>query len=114
MKLDNPGAFVPLMDRTIVVKINAGHKSEDILTMSACVRVSAPDGATTGLSSNSEKWTVTLKESDWLSPRPATRGTIIEEDKINFAYPKLTVQHVNKLGGLIVFECSANELAPVR
>ena len=114
MKLEFPAAFAPLMDSTVVVKINAGQSSADTLSIKACVRAGNPNGATVGSSGDGEQWTVTFQETSWKSPRQPSRGTIIDADAMAHRWPRLTVQRVFRLGGLITFECSGNEKGGMR
>lgn len=109
MQLANPKAFRPFMTDKVVIRLSSTRTDVDCISVDATVVKGNPYAQNIGNASAGEQWTVTLVEADVKSPAKITKGNVIEEDKLSCKWPRLTVQGVFPLGGLINLLCSAKE-----
>ena len=111
MQLDFAQANSPFLSATITV-VASGVSREDpsdaVRVRHASVKAGDPSTRTVG-DGNGEQWAVAFREADWISTRKPTRGMMIEADAVSNRWPRLTVQRVQTLGGMILLECSARE-----
>lgn len=108
MILANPRAFAPFATEQVMLLVGGAARTDaaDAVTVQASV-VAANPATTVGNAPNAEAWTVTFAETAYNGAHPLTRGTQIEEDRAAGRWPRLTVQNVRRLGGIVHLECSA-------
>ena len=111
MQLDFAQANDPFLSATITVVaggVSREDQSDAVRVRQASVKAGDPATRTVG-DGNGEQWAVAFREADWISTRKPTRGMMIEADVVSNRWPRLTVQRVQTLGGMILLECSARE-----
>lgn len=109
MTLDCPSAMTPFLTASISVLASGASRSDAVDAVpvrAASVRAGDPQA---GGNSQGERWVVSFREADWVSPRRPSEGCAIEADKISGRWPRLTVRRVQFLAGMCVLECSARE-----
>ena len=107
MKLANPKAFTPFMTEAIILR-NFRRGSVDTLTLNASVAAGNPYAATSGESASCSQYSVSVSSADIITNQSIVQGSTVEADPFG-QWPELTIQRIYKLGGLTIFDCSANE-----
>jgi len=112
MNLKNPKAFIPFRDSLLTIRVSNPTRSEaDSVNVQASVMKGNPYQMSVGSAAMSEMWSVSFEAAKYLGRFPVSRGSIVEEDTLSRAWPKLTVQGVYSCGSETVLLCSGDQPA---
>lgn len=112
MNLQNPKAFIPFRDKTLTIRVSSPTRAKsDSVQVLANVIKGNPYQMSVGSAAMSEMWSVSFETSEYLGRFPVTRGSIIEDDTLSRAWPRMTVQGVYTCGSETVLLCSGDQPA---
>ena len=107
-------AFRRFATETVCFRISGKTSADSVDGGAKCralVRQIEPDVTNIGNAGSGERWTVRFVVSDLTSFNRVAIGTVIERDRINNAWPILTVKERPKIkDGICTLTCSANEI----
>jgi len=111
-------AIIPLLTETVRFRISGTSGNDPVDGGAKCralVRPIEPDAANIGAAKDGERWTVRFIVSELITFNRLAKGSVIEADNINKAWPQLTVQERPRLkDGICTLTCSARELGGIR
>lgn len=107
--LKHPAAFRPFFTSRATLYVGgAGDGGADAVMVPCAVAAANMAGQMVGAAATAERWTVSFWNRDYRGVNALRRGMEVAADP-DGRWPRLTVQNVVRLGGIVHLECSAKE-----